>query len=114
MSVCRQQSDPSMRCLSAQQTLQEVRQRVTAVLSCGWNVESVVERLPFVARVLLNRITIFCNGLTVGCRQLGMVERRRLCDSARVGKAVAQKINQVLFFLQSKANDADIGVHNFE
>ena len=62
-------------------------------------------------RIFVHWITVRALGMTIGRKQLWMIERRCLLYRARIGQAVAQEINQVLLLLQGQAQDLDIGIH---
>src|SRR5580765_1274741 len=100
--------------LSTQQVFQEGWQRGTAILSRGWNVHVVIKGLTGVLGIFHDRIAIGRNGLSVRRSQLRMVERSRLCHGARIGKAVAQEIHEVLFLLQRKPQQTDVRIHDVQ
>src|ERR1041385_7335659 len=49
--------------------------------------------------------------MTVRSKQLGMIKRCGLADSAWIGQSVTQKVNQISLVLQCETQKINVGVH---
>src|ERR1041385_9481371 len=62
-------------------------------------------------RVTLRGRPVGPRGMTVRSKQLGMIKRCGLADSAWIGQSVTQKVNQISLVLQCETQKINVGVH---